>query len=59
MKLEGKLAVVIGGGSGIGQAVSSAFLKKGAKVSICSLYSYICNTEEFKEFDHEKAISQP
>src|SRR5438067_12629982 len=33
-KLDGRMAVVTGGGSGVGRAVARLFLKEGAKVAI-------------------------
>ncbi|WP_086933370.1 SDR family NAD(P)-dependent oxidoreductase [Agarilytica rhodophyticola] len=43
MKLEGKLAIVTGGRSGLGQAVVENFLKHGAKVAVLDLVSNSVN----------------
>jgi 3-oxoacyl-[acyl-carrier protein] reductase len=37
MKLENKVAIVVGGGSGVGRASSKLFAKEGAKVMLCDL----------------------
>ena len=47
----GQTAIVVGGTRGIGRAVSSAFLKAGAKV----LASYRSNEEEAQKFEESNA----
>ena len=37
MKLEGRVAIVVGGASGVGRASSILLAKEGAKVMVCDL----------------------
>ncbi|MFP7299401.1 SDR family NAD(P)-dependent oxidoreductase [Neobacillus niacini] len=39
MKLNGKIAIITGGGSGIGRSSAIRFAKEGAKVTVCDLDS--------------------
>lgn len=44
-KLEGKVAVITGGDSGIGRAISYLFAKEGADIA----FIYLCESEDAKE----------
>ncbi|MBI1824560.1 MAG: SDR family oxidoreductase [Nitrospirae bacterium] len=48
MKLEGKIALITGGGRGIGKALAKTFAREGAKVVICSR-----SGQELKETEKE------
>ena len=45
MRLKNKVAIVTGAGSGIGQAISEAFIKEGAKV-VCSDINIVKNLSD-------------
>ena len=36
MKLQGQVAIVVGGARGIGEAIAHAFAQEGASVAICA-----------------------
>ena len=57
--LKGKSAVITGGGSGIGKAISLLFAKQGAKVYILELneQSALQAVEEINQFGEAKAFS--
>ena len=52
MRLEGKVAIVTGGASGIGYGTAKRFLQEGAKVAICDVRQEAINAavESLKEF---------
>ena len=58
-QLNGKIAVVTGGGSGIGKAVALLFAKQGAEVHVMDLNEEACNTtvREIQE-SNGKAVAQ-
>lgn len=58
-QLNGKVAVVTGGGSGIGKAVALLFAKQGAEVNVMDLNEEACNTTVTEiEKDNGKANAQ-
>lgn len=58
-RLDGKIAVVTGGGSGIGKSVALVFAKQGAVVNILDQDEAVCNStvEEIKK-DNGKALGR-
>jgi NAD(P)-dependent dehydrogenase (short-subunit alcohol dehydrogenase family) len=50
MRLKGKVAVITGGSSGIGKAITLGYVKEGAKVVVASLHEEPC-IDTIKEVD--------
>ena len=44
MKIEGKIAVVTGGGQGLGEKFCIALLDKGANVRLKLIECFVCDT---------------
>jgi 2-keto-3-deoxy-L-fuconate dehydrogenase len=58
-QLNGKIAVVTGGGSGIGKATALLFAKQGAEVNVIDLNEEACNSTVAEiENDNNKAIAR-
>src|SRR6266487_5393469 len=58
-QLNGKIAVVTGGGSGIGKAVALLFAKQGAEVHVIDLNDEACNATVAEiQKNNGKAIAQ-
>ncbi|MGH7006728.1 MAG: SDR family oxidoreductase [Alphaproteobacteria bacterium] len=55
--LSGKVAVVTGGGSGIGAAVASAFIVKGAKVAVLDINSELAGAKAKELGDNAKPFA--